>query len=162
VVSTYSFRPMSAADLPQVEQWLATPHVARWWGEPEEQLALIRGDLEEPAMEQFIVAVGDHPFAYLQCYDSSAWPNHGFGTLRARTRGIDQFIGEPNLIDCGHGSAFVRCFVGGLFAAGTRRVVTDPSPGNTRAIRAYEKAGFRKSGRVHTPDGPAVLMVCNA
>jgi len=30
---------------------------------------------------------------------------------------------------------------------------------NGRAIRCYEKAGFRIVGRIVTPDGPALLMV---
>ena len=55
------------------------PHVVEWWGDPEEQFALVRDDLDHPAMDQFIVAVDDRPFAYLQCYDPSAWPNNGFG-----------------------------------------------------------------------------------
>jgi aminoglycoside 6'-N-acetyltransferase len=39
--------------------------------------------------------------------------------------------------------------------------VTDPDPGNGRAVRAYEKAGFEREGLVDTPDGPALLMVRN-
>ena len=52
----YVFRPMTAADLPLVRRWLAEPHVARWWGDPAEQYALVSGDLDEPAMDQFIVS----------------------------------------------------------------------------------------------------------
>jgi aminoglycoside 6'-N-acetyltransferase len=40
--------------------------------------------------------------------------------------------------------------------------VTDPDPANARAVRAYEKAGFLRDRIVHTPDGPALLMVRNA
>jgi aminoglycoside 6'-N-acetyltransferase len=40
--------------------------------------------------------------------------------------------------------------------------VTDPDPANTRAIRAYRKAGFSEQGLVDTPDGRALLMVRNA
>ena len=75
------------------------------------------------------------------------------------TRGIDQFIGEPEMIDRGHGSALIRAFVDDLLQSGTPRVLTDPSPGNTRAVKAYEKAGFRRDRRVSTPDGSALLMV---
>jgi len=46
--------------------------------------------------------------------------------------------------------------------AGTPRVLTDPDPTNARAIRAYERAGFRKDRMVDTPDGRALLMVCDA
>ena len=60
-------------------------------------------------MAQFIVATDGRPFAYLQCYDLSAW-NVGFGTQPGGTRGIDQFIGEPDMLDRGHGSAFIRTF----------------------------------------------------
>jgi aminoglycoside 6'-N-acetyltransferase len=63
------------------------------------------------------------------------------------------------MIGCGYGSALARAFADRLLASGTPRVVTDPDPLNTRAIRAYEKAGFRRDNLVETPDGPALLMV---
>jgi aminoglycoside 6'-N-acetyltransferase len=158
----YAFHPMTATDLPKVRQWLAMPHVVQWWGDPEQQFALVRDDLDHPAMEQFIVTRDDRPFAYLQCYDPGAWPNHGLGELPPRTRGIDQFIGEASMTGQGHGSAFIRAFVDNLLAAGTPRVLTDPDPANARAIRAYEKAGFHRDRPVQTPDGPALLMVRDA
>jgi aminoglycoside 6'-N-acetyltransferase len=158
----YTFRPMQAADLQLVRRWLAAPQVARWWGDPDEQYALVSEDLRHPSMAQFIVASDDRPFAYLQCYDPTAWPNNGFGAQPDGARGIDQFIGEPDMIDCGHGSALIRDFTDGLLAAGTPRVVTDPDPENARAIRSYEKAGFHKARLVETPDGAALLMVRGA
>jgi aminoglycoside 6'-N-acetyltransferase len=84
------------------------------------------------------------------------------GPHPAGTRGIDQFIGEADLVGCGHGSAFIRAFSDRLLAAGTPRVITDPNPANARAIRAYAKAGFHKQHEVDTPDGRALLMVRNA
>jgi aminoglycoside 6'-N-acetyltransferase len=161
-MASYQFRPMSAADLPLVRRWLESPYVAQWWHDPAEQFALVSGDLDHPAMQQFIVAINDRPFAYLQCYDPSVWPEGGLGAHPAGTRGIDQFIGEFDMIDRGHGSAFIRSFVDRLLQAGTPRVVTDPDPANLRAIRAYEKAGFEKVRPVDTPDGRALLMVRNS
>ena len=116
-------------------------------------------DLAQPAMDQFVVTIDGRPFAYLQCYDQTAWPDNGLGIHPSGTRGIDQFIGEGEMIGCGHGSKFIRQFVDELFQNGTPRVLTDPSPTNGRAIRAYEKAGFTKVGVVETPDGPSLLMV---
>ena len=158
----YQFRPISAADLPMVRRWLETPHVAQWWHDPDEQFALVSEDLDHPAMDQFVVTADDRPFAYLQCYDPTAWSNNGLGTHPLGTRGIDQFIGEPDMVDRGHGSALIRSFVDGLLKKGTPRVVTDPDPENIRAVRAYEKAGFEKVSLVDTPDGRALLMVRNA
>jgi aminoglycoside 6'-N-acetyltransferase len=157
----YLFRPMTMADLPMIKHWLALPHVREWWGDPAEQYALVSADLDEPAMDQFIVGVGGSEFGYIQCYDLTAW-NSGFGEQPEGTRGIDLFIGEPGMIERGHGSGLIRAFVDDRMAQGLPRMVTDPDPENPRAIRAYEKAGFEKVGLVDTPDGIALLMVRNA
>jgi aminoglycoside 6'-N-acetyltransferase len=155
----HKIRPMVPSDLPMVRGWLAAPHVREWWGEPDEQLALVSGDLEQRALEQHIVVSEGRPFAYLQCYQQNDWPENGLGTHPPGTLGIDQFIGEPDMLGRGHGSAFIRAFVDRLLASGTPRVLTDPDPVNARAIRAYEKASFRKTSLVDTPDGTALLMI---
>ena len=157
----YAFRPMSEADLPLVKRWLAAPHVMQWWGDTCEQFEIISGDLEVEAMDQFIVATDDRPFGYLQCYNPEVWPDNGLGVHPKGTRGIDQFIAEPDMVDRGHGSAFIRSFIDRLLAAGATRVITDPDPANARAIRAYQKAGFCRDRLVETPDGTALLMVRN-
>jgi aminoglycoside 6'-N-acetyltransferase len=159
-MTAYAFRPISSADLPTVKSWLETPEVRRWWGEPDEQYALVSGDLDHPDMDQFIVALDDHPFGYIQCYALSTW-NQNFGAQPPRTRGIDQFIGEPGMIGRGHGSRFIRQFADSLLASGIPRLVTDPDPDNGRAVHAYARAGFQREGIVDTPDGPALLMVRN-
>lgn len=160
--SLYQFHPMTAADLPMVQRWLTTPHVVQWWGDPHAQFALVSGDLENPDMDQLIVATDGRPFGYLQSYNLAAWPDDAFRTQPPGTRAIDQFIGEPDMVNRGHGSAFIRAFVDSLLAAGTPRVITDPDVANARAIRAYGKAGFREDGVVNTVEGPALLMVRDA
>jgi aminoglycoside 6'-N-acetyltransferase len=157
-MTAYAFRPMTAADLPTIKCWLAAPHVRQWWHDPCEQFELVSGDLEHPDMAQFIVAAGHREFAYLQCYNLSAW-HTGFGAQPEGARGLDQFIGEVDMLDRGHGSAFIRVFTDRLLTRGTPRVVIDPDPGNKRAIRAYEKAGFFRDRIVDTPDGLALLMI---
>jgi len=158
----YEFCPLTVDHLPLVQRWLAEPHVVRWWGKSNEQFDIVCADLNEPTMNQFIVTCERRSFGYVQCYDPDAWDGAGLGPQPAGTRGIDQFIGEADMLDRGHGSAFIRCFIDRLLKAGTPRIVTDPDPANARAIRAYEKAGFRRTHLVDTPDGRALLMVRNA
>jgi aminoglycoside 6'-N-acetyltransferase len=46
----YTFRPVTRQDLPLLQQWLQAPEVVRWWGDPDEQAALLREDLDNPGM----------------------------------------------------------------------------------------------------------------
>jgi aminoglycoside 6'-N-acetyltransferase-1b len=39
------------------------------------------------------------------------------------------------------------------------KIQTDPARTNLRAIRCYEKAGFRQIKTIVTPDGPAMYML---
>jgi aminoglycoside 6'-N-acetyltransferase len=156
----YAFQPMTSGHLPMIRRWLETPEVVRWWGQPDEQYNLVSGDLDHPDMDQFIVAMGDRPFGYIQCYSLSTW-NQGFGPQPEAARGIDQFIGEPDMIGHGHGSDFIRQFADRLLAQGVPRIVTDPDPDNARAVRAYARAGFERDRIVETPDGSVLLMVRN-
>lgn len=153
----YAFRPVTAADLPMLERWLAAPHVRRWWGNPAEEVAGIAADFDEPAMASFIVSHDGKPFAYLQSYriDPS---DLSFGDRPDRTLGIDQFIGPADMVGLGHGPAMIDAFVEKMFAEGVERVVLDPHPENAHAIRAYEKAGFNAFDQRMTKDGPALIL----
>lgn len=136
----YAFRPVTAADIALLAQWAARPHVQKWWGtdEPVDKQAL--GDQR---VTRKIVTLGTRPFAYMQDYTPHGWDGHYFAHLPDGSRGIDQFIGEADLIGLGHGPAFIARRVAQLFASGAPVVATDPHPDNTQAIAAYEKAGFR-------------------
>jgi aminoglycoside 6'-N-acetyltransferase len=156
---TYGFRRATVPDLPMIGQWLKTPEVVRWWGDPDEQYALIEGDLADPAMRLWIVSLDDRPFAYIQDYDPRDWGVAELADLPPGARGIDQFIGEPEMIGRGHGSAFIRAHVDRLLADDAPLIFTDPDPENRRAVRAYEKAGFEQIGVRDLANGPAALMV---
>ena len=155
----YGFRPMTAADMPMARRWLETPEVQRWWGDADGQVSLLEEDLEDPRMSMWIVSHEGRPFAYIQDYDPRSWDMHHLGDLLPGSRGIDQFIGEPDMLGRGHGSALIRAHVERLFAAGAPAVGTDPDPENARAIRAYEKAGFIRLREAVDTEGQRVLLM---
>ena len=156
----YAFRRVVPDDLPMLSGWLREPHVSSWWGEPDEELALIAGDVDAPGMRLEIVSVDGRPFAYVQAWDVAHYEDR-LGQPDG-TRGIDSFIGVPELAGRGHGSRFVRLFAERLVAEGAPRVIVDPDPANGRAIGCYRKAGFVPLGAVDLADGPAFLMAWDA
>lgn len=155
----YQFRPVTEADFPLLAGWLAAPHVAEWWTDGvEASLAEIRQAMDSIDTEPLIVELSGRPIAYLQSYDPHLEDVHPYQDQPFGTLGIDVSIGPAELVGIGHGSAIVRQFVEELFAEGAPRVIVDPHPDNERAIRAYEKAGFREIDRRGSIYGDAVLM----
>ena len=143
-----------------IHRWLETPAVREWWidadGKPADPIEA--DDLAEPDVAMWVVSSHDRPFAFMQDYDPHASEGHHFAHLPPHSRGIDQFIGEPDMIGRGHGSSFIRARVDALLAGGAPAVGTDPHPDNARAIRAYEKAGFLAKGICSTAWGRCRLM----
>ncbi|HYD99057.1 MAG TPA: GNAT family N-acetyltransferase [Alphaproteobacteria bacterium] len=155
----YSFRPARRDDLPLLRRWLRTPEVARWWGDPEEQAAMLAEDLDEPRMVMRIVCQAGRPFAYAQDYAVHLWPQPHLAGLPQGSRAIDTFIGEADMSGRGHGSAYLRLLAQRLLAEGAPAVAIDPDARNLRARRAFEKAGFRGDAVAATAEGPVVAMV---
>jgi aminoglycoside 6'-N-acetyltransferase len=154
---SYRFRPVVEADLAMLRGWRSRPHVIRWWGPPEIEDA--GESLADPRVALWIVEHRGMPFAYAQDYSPHDWSPHSFSHLPPGSRGIDQYIGEADMLDRGHGSAFVRLHCRRLFAAGAPAIGTDPDPENLRAIAAYRKAGFSVAGGPReTRWGRALLM----
>ncbi|KQZ15287.1 aminoglycoside adenylyltransferase [Mesorhizobium sp. Root554] len=154
----YQFRAVTEKDLPTIAGWLAEPHVAEWWGDPETEIAAIREHIDSVSVEPLIVELNGKPIAYLQSYDPHMEDDHPYADQPFGTLGVDLTIGVPELVGIGHGSAILRQFVGQLFTEGTPRVIIDPDPANGRAIRAYEKAGFRAFDTRTSIYGPALMM----
>lgn len=156
---SYTFRPAVHADLPMLREWLETPDVVRWWGDPAEQYALLEEDLDGPGMTMLIVSFEGSPFGYAQHCAVHHWPQPYFEHLPAGTRAIDPFIGVPAMLGKGHGSAFLRMLARDLIVAGAPMVAIDPDVANARARAAYARAGFLDDGVVESSEGPAVRML---
>ena len=142
-----------------VARWLRTPEVVRWWGDPEEQEALVTHDLDEPLMRQWIVEHEHCPFAYAQAHPAHAWLQAHLAHLPDGTAVIDAFIGDPAMLGHGHGRGFLRHLAKMLLVEGAPVVAIDPALDNHRARRAYAHAGFVGERVVETENGLAVLML---
>ncbi|MGE0314116.1 MAG: aminoglycoside 6'-N-acetyltransferase [Lautropia sp.] len=165
---TVTLRPMTEGDLDMLHAWLNRPHVVEWWGGERPSLAEVRDAYRPDAMAKervtpYIGLLTGVPFAYAQSYVAYG---AGDGWWEDETdlgvRGIDQSIADPDLLGRGLGTRLVRALVDTLFRdPAVTKVQTDPAPHNLRAIRCYEKAGFRRIGKIVTPDGPAIYMLCD-
>ena len=143
-----------------MQTWLVEPHMRQWWGETEPALAELRQAIDEPSTDPFLILIDGLPAGYIQSYDIHAEPDHPYRDQPHGSVGIDLSLGEADLLGAGHGPRIIEAFVARLFAAGAPRIVIDPAPDNTRAIRAYEKAHFRALDRRTTSEyGDALLMV---
>lgn len=140
-----------------LHQWLETPHARQWWGDAEEELALIYDGKGEH--EPFLACIDGEPVAYIQSWWPSRHPDlpwqHG---MTPTTRGIDITIGEPRNLGKGLGSLIVRRFATRLFEQGATRLIIDPDITNARAIAAYMKAGFTPYDVFQSEDGSDLLM----
>jgi len=123
--------------------WQSNPHVREWWDSNE---PCDEADLTDPLIARLIVSNAGRPFAFMQDYTVHGWDDHHFAYLPKGSRGIDQYIGDPEMVGFGHGSAFIGLRMKALFDAGAPVIATDPHPQNTRAIAVYKKLGFESSG----------------
>jgi aminoglycoside 6'-N-acetyltransferase len=158
----YQFRPVEASDLLMLREWLEVPHVAAWWGDPDGEIADIADMLEGDIVRPFVAHLLGRPFGYIQAYDPHRELDHPYQDQPVGTLGIDQFIGVPELTGLGHGPGLTQAFCRRLFAEGAIRVITDPDPENKRAVRAYEKAGFRRDDIRNTEYGTVQMMHIDA
>ncbi len=161
----YEFIPLKESDLPVITDWLNRPHLQKWWreGKITQEMAhkkYLPRIMDEDSAKPYLAFLEDIPKGYIQYYSVSEtetnwWPdNPGPGVL-----GIDLFIADPEQLNKGFGTLMVSQFVNFLFKKpGIREIRIDPRPDNLRAIRCYEKAGFKKAGPITNPDGPALMM----
>ncbi|MBM3140621.1 MAG: GNAT family N-acetyltransferase [Chloroflexi bacterium] len=137
------FRPIEERDLPDLLRWLADPEVRRYYGEPPASVAAARADYMEPDVSpcwRFVIELHGRGVGEIQYY-------HQYAGYQEWTAGIDLFIGEPDARDRGVGTEVVRTMLAYLFEMKRlHRVIIDPEVANRRAIRCYEKAGFRFDG----------------
>jgi RimJ/RimL family protein N-acetyltransferase len=150
----FEFRQFTEADFPQMLEWLLKDHVREWWDEGEHSLEkVVSNYAPEEGLERFILvetgATGERPVGFFQYYE-----------LPDDIIGIDQFIGDENYIDRGIGTETIRLFTDMIWKKRSpSSIILDPLPENKRAIRCYEKVGFRYYETMQNADGTRAYMM---
>jgi aminoglycoside 6'-N-acetyltransferase len=141
-------RPVEPGDVERLAEIMAEPSVSRWWGAYD--AGRVRADLlDDPETETLAVEVDGDVVGALQIWEE---PDPDY-----RHAGIDVFLATSHQ---GRrlGVEAIRLAARHLFDdRGHHRITIDPAAHNERAIRAYERVGFRPVGVMRlyerSPDG---------
>ena len=92
-----------------------------------------------------IVEYKNQPLGYIQYYEiqEDDLKKYGYDS-KQNIYGIDQFIGKPEMWGRGIGTLMVGLMLNFLQSKGAEKVVLDVRNNNIRAIKSYEKCGFKK------------------
>ncbi|MCV0379804.1 MAG: acetyltransferase [Nitratireductor sp.] len=154
--------PVTADHFPVLLDWLRQPHIREWWGEPEIELGQIRDMIEgRDTTRPFMIELEGRPVGYIQYWflaDNRDEIDQWVDEVPADTVGVDLIIGAKDLLSKGIGSTAVKLMVRHLLETGRRNIIIDPDPKNTRAVRAYEKAGFQPVPHLAGRTGDYLIM----
>jgi aminoglycoside 6'-N-acetyltransferase len=142
-------RPPVEADADRLLEVFTKPEVARWWGEYD--VDRVRGELIAPDDEAVVLAIEvEGEVIGIVQYAEEDEPEY-------RHAGIDIAI-HPDWHGRGLGAETIRTVARYLFEERSHhRLTIDPAAHNERAIRSYERVGFKPVGILRQyergPDG---------
>lgn len=158
----YRFEELTLDDLDELYEWLNRPHVAHWWeGQiTKEDFKKYQNHLKDPSIRLYFVLHENKKIGFLELYNAVAQQKDGWWLdQKEGTWGLDTFIADEKMLSKGHGSAYIKQFIKDYSKKlGVKKWIIDPDPKNIAAVKAYTKAGFKKSGIIDTPDGKSMLM----
>jgi aminoglycoside 6'-N-acetyltransferase len=131
-------RPLAEADVSRIVELGAAPEVSRWWRGLTHEHVLDKARGEDDGAVVFAIVLDSEVAGMIQYFEEN--------DEEFRHASIDLFLGAPYQ-DRGLGSDAVQTMVRHLIDdRGHRRLTIDPAAENERAIRCYEKAGFKRVG----------------
>ena len=145
---TVALRPLGPEDVERLREIQAEEGVARWWGAPD--VSELRAKAEgRDGVVAFAIEVEGEVAGLIQ-YDEENDPDF-------RSANLDIFFGE-GYRRRGLGPDALRTLSRHLIEErGHHRLTIDPAADNTAAVRAFERAGFRRVGVMReywrAPDG---------
>ena len=142
-------RPLAEADVAEIVALGADPEVARWWPGLAHEHVLEKARGEDDGAVVFAITAGGEVAGMIQYFEET--------DEDYRHASMDIFLGTP-FHGRGLGTDAVRTMARHLIDdLGHHRLVIDPAAHNERAIRCYEKVGFRRVGVMREywlgPDG---------
>ena len=147
-----SLRLLKEQDKNLLLKWLTDERVLNFWEGKSAVFDLDRitedfyGE-ENVEVIRTIIEYQGQAIGYLQMYklDNEALEEYSYQSTNKVIYGVDQFIGEPEYWNKGIGTKFMRLVLQYLTnSKGAEIVILDPHADNPRAIRCYEKVGFKK------------------
>ena len=160
---------LQRADFPLLVDWLARPHVARWWGAPKALSAIEAEygpclDGDDPTL-LFLCHEGDRPIGMVQIYRMADELDYASAVGFPEAGTLDLFIGEPTACNRGLGRRVITLATERIWSTypEVTGALAGPSVHNGQSIRAFEKAGFRSVGAVDVPgeDDQEMILYCD-
>ncbi|MFS0554412.1 GNAT family N-acetyltransferase [Brevibacillus sp. 179-C9.3 HS] len=143
-------RPLLPSDAAHLIKWLSDEHVLTYYegrDRPHDE-TLVQQNFypEDDNATRCLILYEDEPIGYAQFYLLEATEKQHYEYAHDDVAyGMDQFIGEPTYWNRGIGTQLVKAILHYLHTEkGAQRVAIDPQASNERALRCYEKCGFRK------------------
>ncbi|XXM74067.1 tetratricopeptide repeat protein [Lysinibacillus sphaericus] len=134
-----------------IKKWLSDPEVLKYYEGRDRPFTLEMVEekflIGSPEVVRCIVTFEDLEIGYLQYYpiDEEERNKYGYSHSREVIYGTDQFIGESGLWNQGIGTLMINEVKKYLTeTTGADRLVMDPMVWNERAIKCYEKCGYKK------------------
>jgi aminoglycoside 6'-N-acetyltransferase len=160
-VDSVSLRPATRGDWDLIRRWLARPDIEEWWGPLSATGAEVNIALASPHAICRIIEAGGKPVGYAHAIDASVWGAELPQELEPGTWDLDLFIASEEHRGKGVGQTALTLLKEEVFATTLAvAVCIFASVRNERAVRAYEKAGFRWKRVWHDPHmGPEWFMV---
>lgn len=154
-------RRATMADLTMVHRWLARPEIEAWWGPKSATGAEVRLAMVSPHAICRMIECDGNAIGYAHAVDAAIWGAQLPDDLAPGTWDLDLFIADERHRGIGAGTAALTALRQEVFATTLAvAVAVFPSISNERAVRAYEKAGFRWQRVWDDPvSGPSWFMV---
>jgi aminoglycoside 6'-N-acetyltransferase len=141
-----------------MRQWLDTAHVKAWWPDAERHAALMLQDMDNPQIDMRLVALNDHPFAYIHDHDARSFGLVEYADLPTGARVVATFVGDRAFMGQGHSAAYIDARTRAL-RVNYPMIAVGPSTTDTQAISVYAQARFLKRRIAPTGSGRLVQVM---